>query len=157
MGEQDMNSNICSTINTSIADSVNRQDEVLNGSGPLESKIGQHGINAPKSVPQFATEQKKDEFADAAIENRTVKCVANDRMTNDFNAILAAVNNDDCVTAANILKNVFNYSHEYAFEILDVINDMDNDVVVDILVNIDYDTAGMIFVAWTSDFSAPDL
>lgn len=136
-------------------------DEVLNGSGPndlgLESKIGQHGINAPKSVLQFATEQKKDEFADAAIENRTAKCVANDRMTNDFNAILVAVNNDDCVTAANILKNVFNYSHEYACEILDVINDMDNDVVVDILANIDCDTAGMIFANWTLDFSSPDL
>lgn len=156
-----MNSNICSTINTSIVDSVNRQDEVLNGSGPndlgLESKIGQHGINVPKSVPQFATEQKKDEFADAAIENRIVKCVANDRMTNDFNAILAAINNDDCVTAANILKNVFNYSREYACEILDIINDMDNDVAVDILANIDYDTVGMILVAWTSDLSSPDL
>lgn len=72
MGKYDMNSNICSTINTSIADSVNRQDEVLNGSGPndlgLESKIGQHGINVQKSVPQFATEQKKDEFVDAAIK-----------------------------------------------------------------------------------------
>lgn len=44
----------------------------LNGSGPndlgLASKIGQHGINVQKSVSQFATEQKKDEFADAAIK-----------------------------------------------------------------------------------------